>query len=199
MRELKDGSTSEKILNTTKDITDQIKYLAERFNGMRFTLSTFCQLATTIKADAFDFCERAKAIQHGDYGKLLDDERVMPKHFDVEDAGLFADMVKEVAAKRSVENRMKACVEINDKIAEAIEGWQSKIDKMKLRTIAAGATQNEIDVANKKIVQFGEAIKILRKRGSQICEIYFNSKSQLTSFINEMGEQFKVINYNESV
>lgn len=128
---------------------------------------------------------------------VLDRSTGVPDTLDVEDAGIFAGKLVEIASTRGFEQRMRMCVKLNALILKAIKGWQSKIDKMKERTTASGATEAEVEVAGAKIVQFNEAISVLRKRGSEVTAAYYDAKREVTGLLARLDREFRPVNYNE--
>lgn len=198
-RELAEGSEQARILETVKGADDTARYLAERFNGMRAQLGVYIELMRSGRDVADKFVKAAGALTCGDYGMLLDKTSFLGETFDVEDAGLFAQKLRDAAGLVKFERRLQACCELNDLIDKAISGWRSKIEKMRERSLQSGATQAEMNVAAKKIVQFEEAIKILRKRGGEVTSLYYETKRAILGLVDEADKRFKAINWHDPV
>lgn len=198
MTELRNVSIEKRMLDAVSAMESSLKTAAVRFNECYAALNVCNNAIKTARKGSLEFMSAVSAINHGDYGLVIDSElEPKIKHLNVEDAGLFADAIKDIMAFTKVEKRMKACVEINAKINESIEGWRSKIDRMKRMSKTDGSTTNEVDVAQKKIVQFEYAIATLKKRGGQVSDIYFNAKKQLLDFIQKQEESFITIYHND--
>lgn len=185
------------VLEHVEGTDDLLHYIADRFNGLRAQLALCCDLLKNADSEAKKYVIQSKALAQGDFGLLLDEEPSVSPTFDIEDATEFTAKYTDLLNTKRFDTRMTLCVKLNAMIGEAIERWKSKIDKMKSLSSLTGATPAEVLVADKKIIQFNEAIDILRKRGSLISKVYFDTRKDLTDFISEMNEKFMVINYNE--
>ncbi len=170
-----------------------IKTMAARFNAMRAQLSAFIELVQNQESDALKYVVMAKSLAKGDYGLLIDEGYVNLKTIDVEEAGLFAKKIEDLSRTKRYETRISMCIELNNLISEAIEGWQSKKDKLQEIGYLRGSSPSEIETANKKIQQFDLAIEILKKRGNQVAEIYFDARKQINGFLNKAKSEFKII------
>lgn len=193
------GSEQSRILQTGLEANDLAREITASFNDLRAQLTEFLPFMKESQEKTRDFVGVARAVSCGDYSLLLGAEDGADVEDPVvEDAGLFEAKLVEVAQITDFAKRMRACCRLNAKIAGAIEGWKSKVAKMKERTTLNGASEAEIEVARTKIAQFNEVISILRKRGGKVTELYFDTKREVTGFLAQMERLFKVINHQES-
>lgn len=201
MKELREASLAGQVIKNELTATDVMRYMADRFNGMRAELSVLVAFLKDDRSRVRHLTECLQAVSHGDYSKLITGTEVNKKqvHLEVEDAGKFAETIQMLWDKRTPETRMQACAKVNAMIAEAIKGWKSKVKKMEERTSLGGSSEGELETSQKMIVQFNEAIRVLEKRGGQVSEIYFAAKKEMTDFLKKMEDSFKVINHMEKV
>lgn len=197
MKELHKASTEATVAEAIREINEGIKEVAAKFNFTRAELATLVTLAKGFEQNSKEFVLSTVALRHGDYGHVIRTEQIK-KNLEVEEAGGFAETLRYAESRITPATRVRACVETNNKIAECIESWQSKIDKMKTRSGTDGSSQTELDMAAKKIVQFGEAIVTLKKRGGQVSDLFFATIREMEDFISKARDDFKVIYYQES-
>lgn len=193
------GSEQSRILQTGLGAERLAKDLAAAFNGMREQLGAYIALMRESDGKAKEFVRELAAVTHGDYGAIVPRPTGVPDTFNVEDAGLFAAKLVEIASTQDSAQRMRACVKLNSLVFKAIRSWQSKVDKMKERSVLTGATEAEVEVANAKIVQFNEAIATLRKRGSDVTALYYDAKRRVLGLVSDLDKRFRVINYQDPV
>ena len=203
-REMRDADMCNRMVRDGAELIDEIKYAADRFNAMRGDFASFVEVAKNWGASAPKWAETVKSLSHGDYGNLLSrDTANMRKGFggvdikgvscNVEECGGFATAVELVMQMQTPQTRMLACIEINAAIAEAIDGWKSKIAKMESRRGDGGNAKAEIAMVEKSLVKFAKVIEILQKRGQQISEIYADAMKQLERFRDKCTREFRYI------
>lgn len=195
-REVVSKAPSTAVLEGIASTQEVIKMMANRFNAMRAQLSTFIDLVRNQDSEAMKYAVMAKSVANGDYGLLLDEGYANPKTIDVEEAGLFTQKMEELSRTKRYETRIRMCIDLNNLISEAIEGWKSKIEKMQEIGALRGSSEAETTLAKRKIVQFNLAIEVLRKRGGQVSNVYFDARKQITNFLDKANAEFKIINYN---
>ena len=206
---MSDSDITKRVETGCDTLNDLVKRLCEQFNGMRSELATFVDICKNFGESSPRFAQTLRSLTHGDYGDILHKYRSEYKNNfkvnikgavnDVEEIGGFASMLSIIMNMKKPETRMLACIDVNDKIAESISSWQSKIEKMKTITKADGSSDTEVNVAEKRIIQFGAIIEILKKRGCQISEIFHDSSRQLDKFQKDCKMKFKYIYHNDKV
>lgn len=96
MKELHEASLAGLVVQNEMTATDVMRYMADRFNGMRAELSVLVAFLKDDRSRVRHLTECLQAVSHGDYSKLISGTEVSKKmvHLEVEDAGKFAETIQ---------------------------------------------------------------------------------------------------------